>query len=302
VSILQEKIARWSSDPQSYSKEIEVPHLLKPRIGWENERLAAYLLSRFSFLAQPSSIADDFFCTIFKTVDLSGRDALIPRSSFAIQVKSSESEVSTDNKIDYLLGLELPFFIGVVRQSPPEMNIYSAELLPLLFSERGKPDRLWLAPVARSGFDPDRYFEDVGPKEYRLRCPLVVTLSIDDDRSTLASKVDALLRICSRTHSNIATRVNEEHIYDVDGNGRYRIMAGSGSVHYFQSNFVKRLGEYFYNLLWILNAQPNKFSVDEFQLFETFYRGLESLYGIPLPEYVSTPYHALKAKLIDRSV
>ena len=120
-----------------------VAYLLTPRKGWENERLAEYLLSRFSFVAQPSSIADDlgsdFFCTIFKIIDASGRDSLIPRSSFAIQVKSSVAKVSVDNKIDYLLGLELPFFIGVVRQSPPEMSIYSAELLPVLFSESLQP-------------------------------------------------------------------------------------------------------------------------------------------------------------------
>jgi len=102
-----------------------MPHLLTPRKGWENERLAAYLLSRFSFVAQPSSIADDlgsdFFCTIFKIIDVAGKDSLIPRSSFAIQVKSSADEVSADNKLDYLLGLELPFLIGVVRQ-PEAIN------------------------------------------------------------------------------------------------------------------------------------------------------------------------------------
>jgi len=45
-------------------------HLSGPRIGWENERLASYLLSRFSFVAHTASIADDlgsdFFCTIFE--------------------------------------------------------------------------------------------------------------------------------------------------------------------------------------------------------------------------------------------
>lgn len=283
-----------------------MPHLLTPRKGWENERMAAYLLSRFSFVAQPNSIADDigsdFFCTIFKIIDVSGRDALIPRSSFAIQVKSSSSEVSADNKIDYLSGLELPFFIGVVSQSPAEMKIYSAELLPLLFSERGKPNRLSLNPIAASDFDPDNYFEDVGPGEIRLRCPMIIALSIDDDRATLSPKVDALLRICNRARGNISARASEEHIYDVDGEGHYRIVAGSGSVQFFRSNFVKRLGEYFYNLLWILNSQPDKFSVNEFQLFESFYHDLENVYGDPLPGYVSTAYGALKAKLNDLSI
>jgi hypothetical protein len=281
-----------------------VPHLLRPRKGWENERLAAYLLSRFSFVAQPSSVADDlgsdFFCTIFNTINVSGRDALVPRGSFAIQVKSSASKVSADNKIDYLLGLELPFFIGVVRQSPPRMNIYSAEFLPLLFSERGKPNRLWLAPVAGTDFNPDSYFEEVAALEIQLRCPLIVTLASDDDRSALAPKVEALLGVCRRAHANISTRVTEEHIYDVDGKGRYRIMAGSGSVQFFRANFAKRLGEYFYNLQWILGAQPDEFQISEFQVFESLYHGLENLYG-PLPSYVSQPYSALKDKLSGHS-
>ena len=238
-------------------------HLLAPRKGWENEKLAAYLLSRFSFVAQPTSIADDlgsdFFCTIFQINEVSGRDALMPRSSFAIQVKSSVSEVSVDNKIDYLGRLEIPFFIGVVSQSPPEMSVYSAELLPLLFSEHGPPTRLWLTPVAMSDFDPNSYYQLAGPLEIRLRCPMVLTLSIDDDRSTLAPKVDALLRICTRANSNIASRVSEEHIYDVDGSGRYQIVAGSGSVRFFRLNLVKRLGECFYNLQWIRRAQTREF-------------------------------------------
>jgi hypothetical protein len=281
-----------------------VPHLLAPRKGWENERLAAYLLSRFSFVAQPTSIGDDlgsdFFCTIFQIKNISGRGALLPRSSFAIQVKSSASEVSVDNKIDYLSGLELPFFIGVVSQSPPEMNIYSAEFLPLLFSEVGNPARLSLAPVATSNFDPDNYYDRVGPLDIRLRCPMVLTFKIDDDQSTLAPKVQALLGICTRAYSNISTRVSEEHIYDVDGTGRYRIMAGSGSVRFFRLNFVKRLGEYFHNLSWIRKAQPEAFQIAEFQLFESLYHGLETLHG-PLPPYVSEPYNTLRAELSIQS-
>jgi hypothetical protein len=278
-----------------------MPHLLTLRKGWENERLAGYLLSRFSFVAQPSTIADDlgsdFFCTIFEIISASGRDALLPRSSFAIQVKSSTDEVSADNKVDYLSGLELPFFIGVVRQSSAKLDIYSAGFLPLLFSERGKPDRLWLTPMAASDFDPDRYFEDVRARQFRLRCPMVATFGVDDDRSTLAPKVHTLLRICGRVQRNIATRLSEEHIYDVDGDGLYRIMAGSGSFNFFRANFAKRLGEYFKNLEWILTASPTNFSIDEFRLFESFYHDLKKLYGASLPGYVSAPYETVKAKL-----
>jgi hypothetical protein len=283
-----------------------MPHLLAPRKGWENERLASYLLSRFSFVAQPSTIADDlgsdFFCTMFEIVPgTSGMDSLRPLSSFAIQVKSSVELVSMDNKIDYLQHLELPFFIGVVSQSPPAMRIYSAELLPMLFSQVGIPDRLSLLPVDESDFDKSHYFDQLEPGNIRLRCPLVVTLSTEDDRSALAPNVAALHAICTRARSNIATRLSEEHIYDLGGGG-FQILAGRGSAKFFRSNFLKRLGEVFYNLYWILGNGPTDESwIAEFQIFETLYHSLERVYPGPLPMYVTVPYRALRQKLDQAS-
>ncbi len=44
--------------------------LYKFRKGWENENLAKFILSKFCFVAQPSTVSDDvgvdFFCTIFE--------------------------------------------------------------------------------------------------------------------------------------------------------------------------------------------------------------------------------------------
>jgi len=285
-----------------------MPQLLIPRKGWENENLAAYLLSRVSFIARPTSVADDvgtdFFCTMFKIENRDGRDVLMPRSSFAVQVKSSVSEVSMENKIDYLSGLELPFFIGVVSQSPPTIDMYSAEFLPPLFSEFGKPDRLSLVPVSKSDFDPNQYYERLG-NNLRLRCPLATTLTIEEDRSTLEAKVEALLNICTRAHRNIATRLNEEHIYDLDGEGNLKIVAGSGSVNYFRMNFLKRLGEVFYNLEWLVRAGLLNQSVRaEIELFDSLYRKIEGLYSSeygPLPAYVTTPYNILRARLSGQS-
>ncbi len=275
-------------------------HLLTFRKGWENERLAAYLLSRISFIAHPASSADDlgsdFFCTIFEIHEVSGKDGLMPRTSFAIQVKSSDADVSADNKIEYLMGLELPFFIGVVTQSPPEIRIYSAELLPLLFSEIGRPTGLSLVPV--SAFDSTKYYEDDGNRKIRMKCHLVATVSVHDDRAALTPKVNTLLAICMRAHSNIATRVNEEHIYDIDGKGLYKIVAGSGSALHFRLNFAKRLGEVFYNLLYILGeAPPDETLIAEFKAFEALYQELQSVYKSPMPEFVSMPYEVLKAKM-----
>jgi hypothetical protein len=95
--------------------------------------------------------------------------------------------------------------------------------------------------------------------------------------------------------------VSEEHIYDVDGVGHFRIMAGPGSVQFFRLNFLKRFGEVFCNLQWILNARPNEFPMAEFRAFEALYRSLKDLYG-SLPGYVSNPYSDLKARIDGRVV
>jgi hypothetical protein len=233
-------------------------HLHTPRKGWENEKLASYLLSRFSFVAQPTSVADDlgsdFFCSIFEIHDSSGIDVLLPRSSFAIQVKSSMSEVSMDNKIDYLERLQIPFFMGVVTQSPGVMRVYSAELLAFLFAHKGKPGRLSLLPVPACDLNLDNYLDCVESDFYRLRCPEVGEFRVDEDRSMLTAKVQTLVAICTRAQGNIATRLSEEHIYDFDGKGNYQILAGRGSARHFRRNLLKRLAEAFSNLEWELNA------------------------------------------------
>jgi hypothetical protein len=274
-------------------------HLATFRKGWENERLAEYLLSRFSFVARPTSIADDlgsdFFCTIFDIIKISGKDALLPRISCAIQVKSSFSDICADHKVEYLMGLELPFFVAVVKQSPPEMRIYSAELLPLLFSELGKPQKLSLIPV--EVLDPDNYLDGSNATDARLKCHLVSTLSVNDDRATLQPKIENLIRICARARNNIATRVNEEHVYDIDGIHQ-KIIAGSGSAMHFRENVLKRLGEVFLNFSVILGeAPPDETLAAEITAFEALYHQLEKINNGSLPPVISQPYNILKQKI-----
>jgi len=280
-----------------------VAHLLNTRKGWENEKLAAYLLSRFSFVAQPTSIADDlgsdFFCTIFEIQNSqSGAEVIVPRSSFAVQVKSSADIISMDNKMDYLSNLEIPFFIGVLNQQEASMRVYSAELLPFLFAHVGTPDRLsiLLSPPLDLGIK--NYVERSGPDSLfvRLRCPQVAEFRVNEDRLSLNAKVEALHRICERTQYNIAARRNEEHIYDIDGKGDIQILAGQGSAKHFRENLMKRLGEVFVNLDWHLNAGVPKDQLrPEFRAYENLYRELRDIYG-ELPFFVSGPYQTLSIR------
>src|SRR5271154_961872 len=123
--------------------------LYRPRVGWEGERLAHYLLSRFSFVAQPTSIADDvgsdFYCTIFEILG-STPPMVEPRTSFAIQVKSNARKFKAHDKVRYLHHLEIPFFLGVVDQAKAQLKIYSAERFPMMTAVFGLPEKLWLLP------------------------------------------------------------------------------------------------------------------------------------------------------------
>lgn len=276
-------------------------HLYRPRIGWESERLAQYLLSRFSFVAQPTTVADDlgsdFFCTIFDIIQSPVR-TVAPRGSFAIQVKSSKRPISAHNKVAWLHHLEMPFLIGVMRQSPPQMALYSAELLPMLFAQFGIPQKLWLCPVPMEEYDPKRYCEgEDAVSGVRLQCPYISTFSANEDRDSLHLKVEALDSICKRAASNIVSTRAGEHIYEIDGEGHLGIIAGCGSAQYFRNNFCKRLAEIFCNLRWIYDNQRGEFRIDEFRLYEALYNDLQKFPPEPTLDVVSRMYKELKTRL-----
>lgn len=42
-----------------------MPHLAVMRRGWQNEHLAAFLLSKLAFVAQPAKIGDDIGTDFF---------------------------------------------------------------------------------------------------------------------------------------------------------------------------------------------------------------------------------------------
>src|SRR5271154_5695100 len=104
-------------------------HLYSFRQGWQSETLARFLLSHFSFIAQPSTIADDvggdFYCTLFRREAAGTNQRLIPNSSFLIQIKSADDEIDLSNKADFLEQLELPFFVGVADREELKLRIYS---------------------------------------------------------------------------------------------------------------------------------------------------------------------------------
>lgn len=281
-----------------------MPQLYRPRIGWEGERLAHYLLSRFSFIAQPTTIADDvgtdFYCTIFDITD-SEPPMVEPRASFAIQVKSSADKIEAHNKVQYLQHLEIPFFLGVIDQVAAELRIYSAERLPLMFAIYGIPEKLWLRLVADD--DPINYCQGLsGATGVTLSCHYVCSFKASEGRDSLRAKVILINNICRRTTSNIGSRRAEEHIYQLDASGTmFSIVAGCGSAQFFRDNLYKRLAEAFHNFKWILEHDPERFSVAEFQIYENFYLALSATQRRPMIELVDDIYPKVRA-LVDRDL
>jgi ligand-binding SRPBCC domain-containing protein len=260
-------------------------HLYTVRSGWEGERLAEYLLSRFSFVAQPTTIADDvgsdFYCTIFEIND-TRPPTVEPRISFAIQVKSNQDRIEFHNKVHYLHNLEIPFFLGVVNQARAELKIYSAERFPMMTAVFGLREKLWLRPVEED--DPRRYCDaETNPDGVMLDCYHVCTFSVAEERTDIRPKVEKLLALCQRAAANIRSRRSEEHIYQWDDEGTtFSIVAGVGSVQYFRDNIYKRLAETFYNFEFLLNNQPQNFNFAEFQVYEKFHLALVESYGRPM--------------------
>jgi len=258
-----------------------VTHLGTFRKGWENEHLASFLLSRISFVANPITVADDigsdFFCTLFEAKEGAH---LLPRNSFAIQIKSSKSAFEVTNKIEYLEKLELPFFVGVADQSKLMLSVYSGEWLPILFSYYGIPQVLRLSPDDNRTGD-DNYCEKKSAEEYTLRMPFVLDLNAQDDRRSVAAKGLELLQLCSRMHQNISSRVGGEYIFKLSEPRKVVIMAGIGSSQTFRNNFYFRLAEAFCNFEWLHRASPEQFPIAEYRAFEHCYRELKKTDQIP---------------------
>jgi hypothetical protein len=117
-----------------------MPHQRSFRLGWQSQNLARFILYNFAFLAEPVQVADDigidFFCTLFETRCEATNVALIPRNSFAIQIKSESKSAKIDltGYLPYLQSMELPFFIGVVNRDNLTLAFYSGELVHATYS------------------------------------------------------------------------------------------------------------------------------------------------------------------------
>lgn len=282
-------------------------HLAAPRIGWENEHLATFLLSRISFVANPITVADDigsdFLCTLFESRTGNNAEQLFPRNSFAIQIKSKEETIQATNKIQYLDKLELPFFVGVIDRDRDklQLRIYSGEYVPILFPQYGAPRelRLSLVPaeeVKAKGYCQVKQDQNLVAVDALIRLPFVMEIGANEKRDDILKKGQELSKLCSRMHDNISARTSKEYIFKLGQPDSAMILAGHGSAQTFRYNFCLRLAEAFYNLEWIMKSPQRNLSMDEFRVYENCYLGLIEA-KVEIPDMLRKIYEQLKTQL-----
>lgn len=261
-------------------------HLKTTRVGWENERLAEFLLSRLSFIATPAKNSDDvgsdFICTLFREQEVANDKGnkwieLFPTHSFAIQVKTgSPTKVDASKHIEYLSSLEIPFFLGFVEQEHARLTVYSCHHLPALFSSAGKGfSRLYFEPC--EALDRDRAYNDLNAAAKQpgdsvcIQAVKVAALNVNDTTATRESISKTIGDQCSWTLRDLAAKFSDHHVFMLDRE-IYYTTAGVGSFRSFRGNLAARLMEAFNNLHWVLLHGADRGAVGvEFEVYRALY-------------------------------
>jgi hypothetical protein len=274
-------------------------HLLKFRKGWENENLARFILSKFSFISQPATIADDlgadFYCTFFIKVEKERKSKnhklikdifIFPKHSFAIQIKSNKRRFDITNKLEYFDNLEIPYFIGVINQEKLSISIYSGDIIPELFSLVGLPPSGNKHKITvKAGLFENREKQDQQPRQNEYVIPFfqigeVIASHTDEE---LIPFIECFSNICLNYQKNIVSKKKHEFIFHDAVTLAPKIIAGSGSYQVFRRNFCERLAEVFYNLAWVCPQIKDQASIDkfmqEYNVYKRFYCEIEKLYG-----------------------
>ena len=264
-----------------------MPHLFKFRKGWRSEHLAKFILSKFSFIAEPSTVADDlgsdFFCTLFK---IEADKYLMPQNSFAIQIKSNKNKYDITNKVSYFKKLEIPFFLGVVNTEALTMRVYSGESLPHFFS-------MYTGKVENEGFKATiRYLEDEDydnrfhnfidcdneKKECYLDFPKVLELDANYDYKLDPTQIDDLFYICSLIQFNLSSKNIGSYLFFLYGHNGVNVYSGPDSIVKYKENYYRRLIEVFTNLKFIFDNNPEEFDYEEFEMHKSTYENLIKKY------------------------
>lgn len=257
-----------------------MPPLYKIRKGWENENLARFILSKFCFVAQPSTISDDvgvdFFCTIFEIEKIGKEKYLFPKNSFVIQIKSNQNQIEITNKLKYLEQLEIPFLVGVVDKKQEKISIYSGEYLDAFFAKRGsghqENEKIFI-----NLFEGNLVFKDSlieKPKRFIIKFPKLFDIKVNFDYNNEKKQVKELIEICSNIQENISSRKNHQFFFKFK-DGTQILFAGPTSMIYHQENFLKRFIESVQNLKLEYQIDKSESKFKEINKYREFYENIK---------------------------
>jgi hypothetical protein len=265
--------------------------LAQTRLGWENENLAAYLLSSVAFISHPVSVADDvgvdFACTLFET----DQAMLVPRSTFVIQVKSSRQSLDVSKHLPYLFKLEVPYFVGVIDREPARLAIFSGEYIPILLTQVDPLNLQLNLELVDTNPGPHNYFATDKSGAHTVKLPLVASLDTNMVESRL--KAPAIIELCSRIHANIAKKTAGDYVFTTNDPNNVLVMSGPASAQTFRDNFYWRLAEVFENLRWLRQNIPANFNAAEFETYSGIYDSLVQS-NLNLPTALHTLYKSCK--------
>ncbi len=251
-----------------------MPQSYNLKLGFDDQRIAEAILSKFSFIAKPSlnpdDIGIDFFCTIFENIN----DQCYPRNTFAIQIKGNKDTIDITDKIGLLAGFELPYYVGVIDRNNCILSIYSGEYLNHFFTLKGTNLNSYKVkislldrPITKDFTNSEKYFyrEHIKLKTFYLNFYKIIELKIT---RILHHELHCLINNISIIQRNISQRFCGEFLYEVDlnlikklglindiENRKYmKLYAGIGSSKVFMQNLYYRYAEVFVNLNWILKS------------------------------------------------
>jgi hypothetical protein len=239
-------------------------HLAIFRMGWQSENLARYILSNFAFVSQPSTIADDigsdFFCTLFERVPYKNREYLVPKESFAIQIKSSNRSFSVSGKSEYLRSLGIPFFVGVIDKNIEELNLYSGEYLIPFFAEHPTAETVKIRLCTTDDCRKPPYSEESGL--FSVNFYKLITIGSNPGSPDFRDSINKLSEACRTISGNITRKNNREYIF-ADSICRGFIMVGNEDV--IRKSLSQRLVKISFELSYILENRLIETDVDKYQ-------------------------------------
>ncbi|MCK5050252.1 MAG: hypothetical protein KAS53_00840 [Candidatus Cloacimonetes bacterium] len=252
-------------------------HLKSFRAGWENEHVAKYIISKFSFISSPNTIGDDlgvdFFCTIFDVQMKNKKKYLFPtKNSFAIQIKSNRSDINFTKKINYLYLLHFPFFVGVVSQKKKKLTFYSNIYFDKEITIKWPKEKLLLKLSDEKRINKPYYYNE-NKKARILTLQKCAQITFTDDDESIIESVELIKKNCSTMQKNILNRLTEHYVFfNPNTPTQADVVTGKDSYNGIRKHFFNRFGELLSNLEWFLKSNPeNQKARHELDYFKEFY-------------------------------